>query len=262
MVVEGQQNETTTTTLPPDDATTEVPTLVNSNTNSCHDITPDVAGCDNTECQTFVCGILPECCNENWGDACVRTALLDVTTSCPYTDEYIDYNCFQSPQPADSTCDPSCRGLICLDDPTCCDIIHGQSCANLALERCELPVGDGTNTCFEVSSNDEPGCHNVETCLPKVCEQNIDCCGISYTEECVTIARQFPIDCPPPTSTNSCYETSVTGGCSQSDCQSIVCDVDSTCCNSVTEIGEYTQTCVDIAIMNCPRYVRFPRLKK
>jgi hypothetical protein len=179
--------------------------------------------------------------------------------ACPFMDDYDDFNCFQSPQPPGCFDPPGCRATICLENQACCSIVHDDTCAALALERCVLPTGTG-NTCFETNEV-VPGCHNTDTCLPVVCAENLDCCGLSYSEECVAIARLHGDACPPFRGDNTCTEeTSIVGGCSDEECQTTVCEIDSGCCNTRNSnnengeltVGKFTEDCVDIAVSTCP----------
>jgi hypothetical protein len=106
------------------------------------------------------------------------------------------------------------------------------------------------NHCFEpaVGTVDNPaGCHDQQ-CLDAVCLVENSCCEGNYTDGCVAIAREVgPDSCVPISTNNTCFEVSPVGGCTEPECERIVCQLIETCCNSGITTGEYSEECATIA---------------
>jgi hypothetical protein len=55
-----------------------------------------------------------------------------------------------------------CCTSVCAIDPFCCDTEWDQSCADIALEECEMPACPGKFSCFE--THEEEGCDDLACC--------------------------------------------------------------------------------------------------
>lgn len=158
-------------------------------------------------------------------------------------------SCFESNLLGNPNCsDDECELLVCIERPQCCSDNYNGACVGIALDVCPLPKGD--NTCFETSEN--PGCLENMVCLDAVCQVYSDCCGKQYGDQCVNAARNNPNTCIPWAANNKCNATSPVGGCTDSDCEKLVCKINPECCNSPLRTGEWSQACVDVAADVCP----------
>jgi hypothetical protein len=230
--------------------------------NTCLTASGNQRGCSFPVCEEWVCDQFDSCCEIGWTDTCVETALRNATL-CFFVPPTRENNCFTTdPFHRPGCADETCEAVVCELAPTCCTTSYGQSCIDLAVVECNLPVtspsidnninNDQSGSCFERSKDGGPGCSD-DTCLRAVCQQESSCCGIQYDEDCVEIARNLgPTICDPVEYDNTCLQTSPVGGCQEEDCEPIVCAIQPECCNSDTQTGRYDETCVVIASQSCP----------
>ncbi len=85
--------------------------------------------------------------------------------------------------------DARCCNLVCALDPTCCNVIWDETCAQLAEFNCEggNPCGnpDG-GSCF--TPHEGRGCNN-DACCETVCAIDPTCCTIEWDAPCVALAN-------------------------------------------------------------------------
>lgn len=126
-------------------------------------------GCSrNNACQAEICdNWRPECCTENWDQACVDLALAQCDLPPPRN------SCFvQSHTPG--CVQEECRATICNVREECCTGPFDQTCTNIAKRNaltCTTPPP--TNECWEES---EFGACREERCAAIVCGIEEDCC--------------------------------------------------------------------------------------
>ena len=82
----------------------------------------------------------------------------------------------------------ACCTIVCLDDPFCCDTEWDAVCAGVAAMSCSGPGcgDDASGSCFE--PNGTLGCDDPDCCFT-VCTLDGFCCGSSWDEVCVDVAR-------------------------------------------------------------------------
>lgn len=138
-------------------------------TNDCFTAEPfKRPGCDGDVCENQVCtNGNPECCTDQWNDACVQAAL----NKCDFPPAR--NTCFErSHTPG---CDEEgCLKVICDIRSECCTAPYDESCINIAMQRalsCTTPVP--INDCLEES---EFGGCNEPRCAELVCDIEEDCC--------------------------------------------------------------------------------------
>lgn len=223
--------------------------------NTCLEVS-DLPGCSIQECEDAVCSStesvadLSTCCDDAWTLTCIAAAVQFYTDACqvPPTNN----NCYQTDPIGRPGCtDEVCLSLVCEDMPRCCSESYSQSCVEFAIQNCNHPgVADADNNCFEpaVGTAENPaGCHD-EKCLDAVCLVDNDCCAGNYTASCTDVARELgSMSCVPIIANNTCYETSPVGGCSQQECERVVCVYKPSCCNDGEVTGQYNSACVAIA---------------
>lgn len=219
--------------------------------NTCFERADD-PGCTDPECQEFVCSIDDFCCKRDWDLDCIQIAM-DNLDKCPNDFPTQANSCFE-PEPFQrSNCsNPDCNKIVCAQREQCCLGPYDEACAEVALDNCEVPKP--ANTCFETSIL--PGCMETK-CLEKVCEQKSECCTRPYDDACINIARANALLCSPPEPTNSCFETSTFGGCTDIRCAAMVCELSPSCCNR-EKVGQWTQVCARFAESLCVPEV-YPR---
>lgn len=202
-------------------------------------------GCSDPRCAAFVCTIDKFCCDLQWDAKCVALASenLDICTN-GWPDQV--NTCFESDPFQRPGCDTlECERTVCSERLECCTVNYDASCVSIALGKCPLPTPE--NACFD--SSNVPGCTD-DICLSAVCDVDNTCCTVGYTSACVDIARQNAAACPPPPTTNSCFEPSRYGGCTDVRCQEQVCEISSSCCNTDI-VGEWSDICVQAAKEVC-----------
>jgi hypothetical protein len=220
-------------------------------TNSCFETSKD-AGCSDSSCQSAVCDtISSDCCEVRWDGPCVQVAL-DNLDFC--NEDWPDQSntCFEAEPFARGGCaDATCQALVCEQDSSCCEVSFTAACVTLATQVCDTSNEFRQNSCF--ASSVLGGCRDA-TCERVVCDTSPTCCSDLYSNTCIQIARQHPDLCVPPISENECVEESNFGGCTDADCESQVCQVRPSCCNSdTTATGEWSTACVQIALETCNR---------
>ena len=111
-------------------------------------------GCGNTECESAVCELFPECCTIEWDALCGEWARCVFFEECNCPDHHCDKGGGEPPVEHCNCCDPHgglgcdnevCEGLVCAIDPFCCSSAWDSICAGEALdfpecvECCEAP---------------------------------------------------------------------------------------------------------------------------
>ncbi|MHC4274850.1 MAG: hypothetical protein ACYSUR_14445, partial [Planctomycetota bacterium] len=106
------------------------------------------------------------------------------------------------------------------------------------------PCGSGlAGSCFE--ANGTPNCSD-ETCCISVCGLLPTCCSVAWDQFCADLAQIECRQCG-DADTGSCFEPNGTAYCDITECCTIVCAIDPTCC----QINGWVQACADLALTNC-----------
>ena len=92
-------------------------------------------GCEDAACCEIVCGAHPECCNDQWDQACAIFA----NNVCGACGEPDSGSCFE-PNGTPGCEDSGCCAAVCEIDPLCCIEPWSQSCVDLAIDiDCSIP---------------------------------------------------------------------------------------------------------------------------
>ena len=194
--------------------------------------------CDDTTCRDEVCATLPECCTDEWDQACVDAAAdCYVCRSGPCCDSNLTPGC----EPELAGYD-YCQNTVCTEQPSCCDTIWDASCAALADEYCPGLCSAGSCCTIHASS---PGCSD-STCRDDVCAMKPDCCTVGWTPWCKALAERFCGLCEAPRIGGSCCNAHGGLGCNDLECTEEVCRRHPACCS----VG-WSATCAEIAEHRC-----------
>ena len=88
-------------------------------------------GCDDTACCETVCATRPECCTDQWDEACAIFANI----VCGICGEPDSGSCFEANDTAGCE-DGDCCALVCDMDPVCCILDWDQTCVDIASGIC------------------------------------------------------------------------------------------------------------------------------
>jgi len=95
--------------------------------------------------------------------------------------------------------DGKCCNIVCAIDPTCCNVIWDETCAQLAEFNCAGgdPCGNpDAGSCYAVHI--ERGCDNA-ACCDQVCAMDPMCCSVEWDMACVDLADKLcTVVGPPP----------------------------------------------------------------
>jgi len=81
----------------------------------------------------------------------------------------------------------SCQATVCAADPSCCNGVWDEACANLAQAECAVCMNGAAGDCCE--SHDTAGCGDLG-CAETVCTQfDPYCCEVEWAEFCVFNAQ-------------------------------------------------------------------------
>jgi hypothetical protein len=189
-------------------------------------------GC--SQCVTDVCEADPYCCGDmggEWDDACVYGAndLCDLDCcgdgSCLGTDTCT--NCL-------SDCGCACPHSVCttgaaLDRDAC----HDEACRQLVcaqMPACCTHAYSWTKSCSDAKATI---CADDDSCVDKVCNSEASCCTDSWTNQCVTIAKNLcdvTCECETPLCVVGAQFEDLTAGCDP--CAEAVCAFDPACCTA------------------------------
>ena len=206
----------------------------------------DTPFCDDTPCCEAVCTIDPICCTTRWDSFCVSFAEERCRRGCGLESAG---PCFY-PHLNPGCSDAECCDAVCEIDPICCSAAWDATCANEALQSCEVPeCGDfPAGKCCEV--NFSPSC-NDKRCCESVCDTDPICCDSTWDLECVRLARQDTRcncganwDCGDPCA-GGCCVPNFTPKCDDETCCDAVCAQDSFCCDA-----EWDLVCAGMALAN------------
>jgi len=149
--------------------------------------------------------------------------------------------------------DASCCESVCANDSFCCEVAWDNACVNAAQEVCDCsgPAQCGAGgDCCAFGGNDSAGCSD-SSCCGLICEF-VDpfCCDVQWDESCANWAFQL-CDCPSfacnPDAGSCCeIDLSPTPGCEDFECCTLICAMDSFCC----DVG-WDPLCVEQAIKYC-----------
>ncbi|MEE9129022.1 MAG: right-handed parallel beta-helix repeat-containing protein [Phycisphaerales bacterium] len=105
-------------------------------------------GCEDAACCGIVCAADPECCNDQWDEACAIFANI----VCGTCGEPGSGSCFRD-NGTPGCEDGDCCALLCEQDAFCCIVEWDQTCADLALQLCD-PSLEGLPKAYHVVTAD------------------------------------------------------------------------------------------------------------
>ena len=179
-------------------------------------------GCIFPECAATVCSVDPFCCESAWDGLCVDAAneLCAVCGASPS-------DCCL-PRDTPGCDDPDCQAEVCSLDPFCCETAWDDLCSDAAVELCGgLCTALPSDCC--TSASELPGC--VDTgCAAEVCATDPFCCDSAWDDLCVQTANQVCTICG--AAPGDCCAAHEQPGCTQPDCEAVVCAADPFCCET------------------------------
>ncbi len=131
------------------------PNCPNPQCGTCLEATPDIPGCQNQDCCETVCAIEPACCVFEWDDLCVTLALENCSFCGPGNGDCFEHN-------GTPGCDDvACCEEVCAADPTCCEQVWDEICAQQAEILCgckpgDAPANDDCANAISISEGDTP----------------------------------------------------------------------------------------------------------
>jgi hypothetical protein len=219
---------------------------------SCFDEHPETAGCEDEVCCSGVCNIDPLCCTQSWDAGCATLARV-VCCGTPGCGDNCAGDCLR-PHQTPNCNDPACCEAVCRFEPYCCEVRWDSSCVLAARETCFGGCGQpASGNCF--NTHEAPGC-SIGECCEQVCAQKEFefCCIIGWDEECAVEARKVCADFLPECGdygSDGCNIPHLKPSCSDRDCCTAICAIDSFCCSA-----EWDATCVSMTYTTagCERY--------
>ena len=198
-------------------------------------------------CCNAVCFVMPECCTNEWDQACVTIAnqrcIPDTDWNLPCIGSCIEVH--NNPGCADI----ACASAVCFSDALCCTATWDEGCVSLARGLCCGLPGCG-NACNGscILPHDSPYCDNP-FCCAAVCAEDPACCSLGWDGYCVKVAlRRCATGCGNVES-GSCFIGHGTSGCADARCCIAICRNDPFCCDSSWDSSCGEQAQADIA--NC-----------
>lgn len=164
----------------------------------------------------------------------------DVTGCGEPNDDGTTRSCFTS-QTGPSCSDSDCCNAVCNIDPSCCNVVWDQSCANQAAITC---VGCGSSTASCYQTHQTPACSD-EACCERVCAIDPTCCDTTWDSDCVNLANANCLGCGVAGS-GACDTVHSLPYCDDSNCCTTVCNLNPFCCTT-----SWDQTCVDTQAVAC-----------
>jgi hypothetical protein len=155
--------------------------------------------------------------------------------------------------------DFECCDFVCFLDDACCVIGWSETCVTLAEEVCgSLCQGGGgcpgTEDCCAIHGS--PACEDAG-CCSAVCGIDADCCDITWSSVCVSLAEvQCATLCAPPDpcpGPEDCCAAHDSPGCADEACCDLVCGEDAYCCGT-----EWDSICSEIANLLCVPHCEGP----
>ncbi|MCH2160913.1 MAG: hypothetical protein MK085_03465 [Phycisphaerales bacterium] len=196
-------------------------------------------GCELESCCAAVCSIEPDCCTDNWDDACADLAV----TYCGGGIQCGSWSTGSCLIPKDTPyCDdPTCCRAVCVYDPACCITDWDSFCVAQAAQRCLRGCG-GDTAGPGFYPHPPPGCSDGE-CCDLVCDSDDYCCKQQWDDTCANLALSL---CQPPAcgeyASGNCCEVNFSPNCNDQRCCNAVCAVDTFCCDTT-----WDEACVGLA---------------
>ncbi len=199
-------------------------------------------GCSGTACCGVVCQVDPFCCQVTWDDACASMAEQACDPIPSVCGDPVAGECFL--QHGTPFCDhEGCCNTVCGIDPFCCESSWDATCAQEAIENCQLYCGSTTaGDCL--AYHDTPYC-NEPTCCDAVCSYDPFCCESMWDLTCVDEAFQICLGCGDPAA-GSCYLQHSHPSCDDILCCEAVCSADPYCC-----LSQWDAACQFAAFEQC-----------
>ena len=201
-------------------------------------------GCDDVDCCTAVCDLLPDCCDVAWDAGCVTAAY----STCGGCGDPLAGDCCTA-HAGTGCADQPCCEAICAVDVACCAVAWDAGCAAAAkdLPLCACPVCPAEGDCFQVHAT--PGCDQAR-CCDTVCTADPACCDVGWDADCVQLALVLCAGCGAP-GVGECCTAHAGTGCADETCCLAICAIDISCCTS-----GWDESCAEAArdstICGCP----------
>ena len=201
--------------------------------------------CNDEACCEAVCQIDDFCCGVIWDDLCVsiaRGACEDPIGRCGSS---ATRPCLVPSALGGCTDDACCTKVCTIVDPYCCEVRWDQVCVAQAAALCNdllLPT-PGRGPCLEPHA--VPGCSD-DICASAVCEVIPECCLLGWDARCVDAARAICVNPDSGDGIGPCNQIHQSTGCEDRSCESVVCFIDPTCCQTA-----WDAECVSLANFNC-----------
>ena len=203
--------------------------------------------CEDETCCNLVCGVIGDCCELQWDQACANEArevcrLCGGSTTGP---------CDQ-PSTLPSCKDADCCNIVCGIDSTCCSVAWDARCVEIASLACRGCGGLLTGSCCIIHPT--PFCRDPDCCVA-VCTFDPFCCQTAWDLSCTQYAAILP-QCEDqgcvcgnpaiPGDPFDCFASHALPGCEDIFCCQSTCLRDPFCCY-VT----WDEACVRVAEEYC-----------
>ena len=149
-------------------------------------------------------------------------------------------NCFEA-QNGPYCSDSDCCNSVCAIDPTCCNTVWDQGCADQAAITC-VTCGNSVASCYV--EHGTPACEDLDCCT-RVCALDPTCCQTAWDAGCASLAIDNCLVCGSD-STGACDEVHDLPYCTDEDCCSKVCAINTYCCTV-----SWDSSCVQTADAAC-----------
>jgi hypothetical protein len=200
----------------------------------------DQPGCaDDPAIEACVCALDAFCCDVQWDDQCVQTAVRQCGAQCEIGG---DGCCVPAGSPGCPE-DPGVEACVCALDAFCCDEQWDGNCVELGQNDCglECPTGD----CC--TAHDAPGCDDpaISNC---VCALDGFCCDNQWDGLCVNEAQYACMAACglPPGDMGDCCMEQPGPGCGDMVVTDCTCMVDGGCC-----LLPWDDHCIGVAVTAC-----------
>jgi hypothetical protein len=203
-------------------------------------------GCDNESCLRAVCQVDNLCCAESYNAACVTIARTLQGSACAEP-VVVEEEETLPPTMTSTTIIPATQMPTFAPRPI-------ESENPLTSTSAPYPYVtetlNGDNHCFQTSYT--PGCNDT-ACLELICLEQPSCCTDTFDQRCVESARRNGLTCSAPLrfQNNNCLDVNPFGGCTNSECEAMVCQQRPQCCNRGNLVGEWDAECVNMAKKSC-----------
>lgn len=201
----------------------------------------DQAGCaEDPGIEACVCGLDAFCCDTQWDDQCVGTAVRQCGAACEMGGD----DCCSPAALPGCPADPAVETCVCGLDGFCCDEQWDGMCVELAQNDCGLDCMIGGDCCM---AHGAPGCDDVAV-SDCVCALDGFCCDNEWDGLCVNQAQYACMAACglPPANMGDCCMEQPAPGCADMAVTDCTCMIDGGCC-----VNPWDDHCIQIAVTAC-----------